>query len=97
MRRSSASLFPAIPDSSVKSTPGHARYSELQETPIKKKSETRTQHSHPDVAETGSNKENDDLDVTAKARNQIMNTKEPEDSIYKALGWDDTDDIDELV
>lgn len=47
VRRSSAQLFPAIPESVMKVAGKPTDFFSLQETPVKKSSESYLQHSHP--------------------------------------------------
>jgi hypothetical protein len=55
-------------------------------------------HSHPGLSGPGSDKEND----RAERREMLVATSSQEtgrseDNIYKSLGWDDADDIDDLA
>lgn len=93
--RSSKQLFnlgqeTAVPQSSWSSQA-------LQETPAKQKSEAMLVHGHPILSTPISGKEN----LVSKGAVNCGLEQEPrktgEDSIYKALGWDDGDDIDDLA
>ncbi len=93
VRRSSAQLFTAVPDSAVK-TATFLSYG-IQDTPVKRRPASSLEHSHPSVANFGSDKENDQL------KKPVVSTGQREDlgagkDIYKALGWDDND-IDDLA
>lgn len=57
VRRSSAQLFPVIPESVVKVLAKPTDLSSLQETPLKKKPESHLQHSHPAQISSGDNVE----------------------------------------
>ncbi|KAF4620089.1 hypothetical protein G7Y89_g14730 [Cudoniella acicularis] len=97
LRRSSAQLFSSVPDSAIKmpNTPRMSR--NIQETPIKKRPEINSVHGHPEPLFDG-NKENVQKTKKMPAHNESeMDTgSHPDVSIYKSLGWDDVDDIDEL-
>lgn len=91
-RRSSTQLFTAVPDSAVKKP--SATYG-MADTPIK----TMSGHGHPVASELGSNKENLRQEVVDK---RTLDQSDHHDvtnevSIYKSLGWDNVDDIDELA
>ena len=92
--RRSGQLFATVLDSAVKDTPGPATSRGIQETPIKKRAGT-TVHGHP-ALNSRSDKENDGGEN--KVSNVGMKTmgSSQEESIYKSLGWDDADDLDEL-
>ncbi|KUJ20411.1 uncharacterized protein LY89DRAFT_442789 [Mollisia scopiformis] len=90
IRRSSAQLFPAIPDSAMKK---FSNTSGIADTPVK----ATTGHAHPSTLEIGSDKENlrqgsEVEKVFNQSKNHDVTNNE---SIYKALGWDD--DLDELA
>lgn len=94
VRRSSAQLFTAVPDSAVKNTATFLSYG-IQDTPVKRRPASSLEHSHPSVVGFGSDKENDQL------RKPVVSIGQPKDletgkDIYKALGWDDND-IDDLA
>ncbi|TVY85370.1 hypothetical protein LSUE1_G000294 [Lachnellula suecica] len=94
MRRSSAQLFAAVPDSAIK-CPSASQG--IQETPIKKRYDVKVQvpHSHPQLVSEG-NKENIEVRLAAVAEDVVkIRSTGQEESIYKSLGWDD--DIDELA
>ena len=92
--RRSGQLFATVLDSAVKNTPGPATSHGIQETPIKKRAGTSV-HGDP-ALKSRSDKENDRGEN--KASNVGMKTmgSSQEESIYKSLGWDDADDLDEL-
>ncbi|KAH7330385.1 DNA replication regulator SLD3-domain-containing protein [Rhexocercosporidium sp. MPI-PUGE-AT-0058] len=98
VRWSSAQLFTAVPDSAVKNTSAPLSYG-VDDTPIKKRPASSLGHGHPSMASFGSDKENDQLErkaaVDVGLRGSIGSSKD--ESIYKALGWDDNDDIDDLA
>ena len=96
-RRSSGQLFAAVPDSAVKTSSRPTMTCGIQETPVKKGAETTQLHGHP-ARTSGSDKEN------RGGRNKMVTNvgmkgtigSSQEESIYKSLGWDDADDLDEL-
>jgi DNA replication regulator SLD3 len=98
VRRSSAQLFTAAPDSTAKRLSAGSLYG-VQETPVKRRPEIMFDHSHPGLSGPGSDKENDRIE----RRNTLIATSSQEtgrmdENIYKALGWDDeADDIDDLA
>ncbi|KAH6719315.1 DNA replication regulator SLD3-domain-containing protein [Leptodontidium sp. MPI-SDFR-AT-0119] len=98
VRRSSAQLFTAVPDSAVKNPSTSLSY-EVDDTPVKKRPASSLDHGHPSMASLGSDKENDQLLRNAAAdgglRGGVGQSKD--ESIYKTLGWDDNDDIDDLA
>jgi DNA replication regulator SLD3 len=69
----------------------------VQETPAKQKSEAMLVHGHPILSTPISGKEN----LVSKGVVNCGMEQEPrkigDDCIYKALGWDDADDIDDLA
>ena len=69
----------------------------VQETPAKQKSEAMLVHSHPILSTPLSGKENMGSrgEVSNSLKAKFDQTKE--DSIYKALGWDEADDVDDLA
>lgn len=93
MRRSSAQLFPAAPESVVKKS--SPLFSGIADTPIK----AIIGHAHPVAQEPRNDKEN--LPHVSEVEKAFGNTKNNEitneESIYKALGWDEGDDMDELA
>ncbi|CAL3970907.1 hypothetical protein PZA11_007310 [Diplocarpon coronariae] len=96
-RRSSAQLFTAAPDSTVKKTAKSLLY-ELGDAPISSRPSCSLEHSHPVLASCRSDKENNE-----SAKKPMMNREQEQnvlklvenDSIYKALGWDGNDNIDD--
>jgi DNA replication regulator SLD3 len=96
VRRSSAQLFSSVPDSAAKPS-SIAWASQLQETPVKRASvninhiET-TLISSCDKENTHSVEEN-----SGRERPRQTSKIQQEDSIYKSLGWDDPDDLDDLT
>jgi hypothetical protein len=99
VRRSSAQLF-ALPDSATKRTSPTFIPHGIQETPVKIiRFEDKLQHSHPAVAKYDSDKENErGLGMTSLIQNQPQSAPVVEEqSIYKSLGWDDGDDIDDMA
>ncbi|KAH7383603.1 DNA replication regulator SLD3-domain-containing protein [Cadophora sp. MPI-SDFR-AT-0126] len=98
VRRSSAQLFNAVPDSVVKNPSASLSYG-IDDTPVKRRPASSLEHSHPMLASFGSDKENDQSGKKAVddvgLRRSLGEGKE--ESIYKALGWDDNDDIDDLA
>jgi len=90
IRRSSAQLFNAVPDSAIKK-PAGTILSGVADTPIK----STTGHGHPVMLEIGSNKEN--LQQGSEVEKMFSQSKHDEvtneESIYKALGWDDIDEL----
>ncbi|KAH8662996.1 DNA replication regulator SLD3-domain-containing protein [Tricladium varicosporioides] len=101
VRKSSAQLFAtgSVPDSARKipSTPRTIR--NITETPVKKRPEPSLVHGHPEPGHDG-NKENvGELEQGSKYIEPSRDTDrsaQQEVDIYKSLGWDDGDDIDEL-
>lgn len=69
----------------------------VHETPAKQKSEAMLVHSHPILSTPLSGKENMGSrgEVSNSLKAKFDQTKE--DSIYKALGWDEADDVDDLA
>ncbi|RDL41924.1 Uncharacterized protein BP5553_01903 [Venustampulla echinocandica] len=101
VRRSSGQLFAAIPDSVVKSptTTTQAFFShEVQETPVKKRPSSKGDHGHFQPA-FDCDKENVRKIESAAQKTGLGQTNDTrqEESIYKSLGWDDPDDIDDLA
>jgi len=98
VRRSSAQLFSAVPDSAVKNPSTTLPYG-IEDTPIKRRPASSLDHGHPPVASFGSDKENDHLRKRAPVDVSLQGGlgAKKEESIYKALGWDDNDDIDDLA
>jgi DNA replication regulator SLD3 len=92
--RYSTQLFNTIPDSAIKLPSGGSGPS-FQETPIKKRLGVTLVHSHPKPT-SGNDKENG-VNLNKQAEVGRVAGKKLEDSIYKSLGWDDTDDFDELA
>jgi len=71
---------------------------EIQETPLKKRTDSRLEHSHPTTAGFGSDKENDQLGRSRISNDQYgVFSARKDESIYKSLGWDDVDDNDDLA
>jgi DNA replication regulator SLD3 len=99
VRRSSASLFPIVPESTLKAPSGFEMPSGVQETPIKKRPDPQLKHSHPGIPASGSDKENTRVRKEVVTNIQLVPgiSQRQEDSIYKSLGWDDADDMDELA
>ncbi|CAG8979415.1 hypothetical protein HYALB_00012448 [Hymenoscyphus albidus] len=102
IRRSSAQLFAAIPDSAVKAAPASwAAHGGVQETPVKNRSvSTNFDHGHP-ASSPKFDQENSRKvgveEIIQMVESSTMKTlQQQSDSIYKSLGWDD-DDIDDLV
>ena len=93
--RSSNQLFNLA--SETNAPPGSWSSQGVQETPAKQKSEAMLVHSHPILSTPLSGKENMGSrgDVSNSLKAKFDQTKE--DSIYKALGWDEADDIDDLA
>jgi DNA replication regulator SLD3 len=87
VRRSSAQLFTALPDSAGETL---ASSNGIQETPVKRR--PLIGHSHPNVQGLNSDKENQRVES-----NLQQFTRTHEESIYKSLGWDDADDLNGLV
>jgi hypothetical protein len=99
VRRSSAQLFTAASDSTAKGLPEFQSHG-IQETPVKRRNEIMFDHSHFVVTGPGSDKENED-DIIGRGKILVDNPSQEsgtgEESIYKSLGWDDADDIDDQV
>ncbi|KAK0128839.1 hypothetical protein ONS95_000787 [Cadophora gregata] len=98
VRRSSAQLFNAVPDSAVKNLSTSLSYG-IEDTPVKRRPASSVEHSHPMMASLGSDKENEQLRKNGGVSVGVGASLElsKEDSIYKKLGWDDNDDIDDLA
>jgi len=96
VRRSSAQLFTAVPNSAIKM---QSSFGGIQETPVKTKQPATLDHSHPVVPGPGSDKENEVIEgaVRTSAGLKEGTSTAGETSIYKSLGWDDADDLDDLV
>jgi DNA replication regulator SLD3 len=96
-RRSSAQLFNAIPEPNVRRLPGSMMYTGIQDTPVKKRQDSILVHSHPDTPLPFCDQEN--LDSAGGDVNDRSNvpSKSNGESIYKSLGWDNVDDIDDLA
>jgi DNA replication regulator SLD3 len=92
MRRSSGQLFTVVPASTIK-IPSASRFLGITDTPIK----SMTGHGHSIDLEMGSNKENLQQGEIGNFNQNQHDEVTNEDSIYKALGWDDVDDLDELA
>lgn len=99
VRRSSAQLFTAASDSTGKGLSEFKSHS-VQETPVKRRNEIMFDHSHPVATGSSSDKENGD-DIIGRGKTLVDNPSQEsgggEENIYKSLGWDDADDIDDLV
>jgi DNA replication regulator SLD3 len=67
----------------------------VQETPVKKRVENVLGHSHPIMPNYGSDKENEKTILASVIRKEEVPLRE--ESIYKSLGWDDDNDIDDLA
>ena len=96
-RRSSAQLFNASPEPNVRRLPGSVMYPGIQDTPVKRRKDTILVHSHPDTPLPSCDQENLDTagwDVNDRSKAPSKSTGE---SIYKSLGWDNVDDIDDLA
>jgi hypothetical protein len=87
IRRSSAQLFTALPDLAEEIS---ASSNGIQETPVKRR--PLVGHSHPNVQGPSCDKENQRGESNLQ---QFTGTHE--ESIYKSLGWDDADDLNDLV
>jgi hypothetical protein len=98
VRRSSAQLF-AVPDSAAKRTFKISTPHGIQDTPVKIRFEDKLHHSHPAVAKYDSDKENErGLEMISLIQKQPQSAPVIEEqSIYKSLGWDDGDDIDDMA
>lgn len=95
--RSSGKLFSLAPTSVINGPPSSWSSQGIQETPLKKKSEAMQAHSHPGLSTPGCGKENVGSRGDISAELNQGHKEANEDSIYKSLGWDDTDDIDGLA
>jgi len=92
-RRSGAQLSNTVPDSVVKHPSSSFAFYAIQDTPVKKIG-VPLEHSHPSC----NNKENGRAgEMGLKIGRPKTPALSQEESIYKSLGWDDTDDIDELA
>ncbi|EKD15846.1 uncharacterized protein L3040_003297 [Drepanopeziza brunnea f. sp. 'multigermtubi'] len=91
-RRSSSQLFTAVPDSAYKDLNAVVSCG-LNETPIKKRPVSSNEHSHLGLAGIDSEKENNQSTMRRVISNECKEAlgKDTDDSIYKALGWDDND------
>ncbi len=67
----------------------------LWETPVKKKTESWINHGHPDLSRPSSDKENQNKAPPGSGKSIIDAEIKDEESIYKALGWDD--ELDDLL
>lgn len=94
--RSSAQLFNLGPETAVPQSSWSSQG--VQETPAKQKSDAMLVHSHPILSTPIFGKENMGLKGGASCGlDRAPGRNAGEDSIYKALGWDDADDIDDLA
>ena len=94
-RRSSGQLFTVVPDSAVKMDSRPTMSRGIQETPVKKRPEA-TQVCGPVAPASGSDKENGNGREIASIDGARQNVASSQEDIYKSLGWDDADDLDEL-
>lgn len=69
-------------------------YQGVLETPVKQKVETMPVHSQPVLSTPTGGKENIGLRGASDGLKPKFK-KTQEDSIYKSLGWDDADDLDD--
>ncbi|KAG9238721.1 DNA replication regulator SLD3-domain-containing protein [Amylocarpus encephaloides] len=88
VRRTSAQLFRAVPDSAINEVSSSQTCPDIQDTPVKKGLGTALSHGHPALLD----KENVSENEVAQAFRGEKVTRQ-EDSIYKSLGWDDADDL----
>jgi hypothetical protein len=91
-RRSSGQLFIPVPDSVAKTV----RTTIIEETPVKKRAEAAQVHDRPGPT-SGSDKENGRVGKVSNEQKGPNVGPSHEESIYKSLGWDDADDLDELL
>jgi hypothetical protein len=94
-RRSSGQLFSAVPDSAVKMDSRPTMTRGIQETPFKKKAEV-TQVRGRVAPASGSDKENRNGREIASIDGASQKVASSQEDIYKSLGWDGADDLDEL-
>lgn len=94
-RRSSVQLFNVVPESAVKIPSSSALTQGVLDTPIKKG--TGIARNHSEIACSENEKENMEEPYVEKDGQAKSIGIFQEDSIYKSLGWDDADDIDELA
>ncbi|KAH8808223.1 DNA replication regulator SLD3-domain-containing protein [Xylogone sp. PMI_703] len=88
--------FPSIPNSAAKSGTGASNLYGIQETPIKKKSVVIAASPHSMESAKGSIHHNVENSFNNRDAAIPEITTKDDESLYKALGWDD-DDIDELT
>ena len=94
--RQSVQLFNIVPESAVKLSSNSDLFQGVQDTPIKKRPGVALTHSHPNVPTSRNDKENMRSTIQETGLREKIRTLN-EDSIYKSLGWDDADDIDDLA
>ena len=93
--RSTAQLFNLDPETAGLQSSWSSRG--VQETPAKQKSDAMLVHSHPILSTPIFGKENMGSEGGPSCGLENALRKTEDDSIYKALGWDDADDIDDLA
>ncbi|PBP22579.1 hypothetical protein BUE80_DR006430 [Diplocarpon rosae] len=99
VRRSSAQLFTAVPDSAVKNTATSSPYG-IEDTPIKRKPAGSLENSHAILIRFRSDEENNkfaEKPVISNKQEQNDSNSGNTESIYQALGWDDNDNINDLA
>ena len=96
VRRSSAQLFNAVPDSAIKTTSVVSASHGVLETPSRPRFEDKLQYSHPEVPKYDSDKRNFTREEPSLPPHKMQVPVIEEPSIYKSLGWDDADDVDDL-
>ena len=95
-RRSSGQLFASVPDSTLKMGPRPTLSRGVEETPVKRRAEAPQAHGHCTAPASGSDKENGQGRKTASINVVGQHLASSQEDIYKSLGWDDADDLDEL-
>lgn len=92
-RRSSTVGLPLVPDSAVK---GPSTIPGLFETPVRTKSVSIVDRDHTRGLASSNEKENATAEELLPGSSRTGGETNQQDSIYKALGWDDGDDFDDL-
>ncbi|PBP25431.1 hypothetical protein BUE80_DR003842 [Diplocarpon rosae] len=99
VRRSSTQLFTAVPDSAVKDTSTSSSHG-TEDTPVKRKPAASLENSHAILVRFRGDEENNkfaEKPVISNEQEQNDSNSGNIESIYKALGWDENDNINDLA
>ena len=91
MSQSSTKLLTTTPES-LSISQMRLSFNGIEETPIRKKPVLL--YNHPTATGSGRDRENERIQGGFDTKSLV--TKH-EESIYKSLGWDDADDVDDLA